>query len=172
MNETRTVLDPFLGKPVDISNRLIDRLNGRYACGPMMPNGEPEFGWREFEVPPINKEAADEIAALTARAEQAERERDRLIEDRARFPDRPDDVGRMIEAHIGNLKIGKEEAERHAREHMVKASAEIKRLRAYIWSLDGKTIAIRGEGNTFIDDGIIIAADVVREPEQNERTGE
>jgi hypothetical protein len=116
--------------------------------------------------------ARNEIAALTARAEQAERERDRLIEDRARFPDRPDDVGRMIEAHIGNLKIGKEEAERHAREHMVKASAEIKRLRAYIWSLDGKTIAIRGEGNTFIDDGIIIAADVVREPEQGVSTSE
>jgi hypothetical protein len=64
------------------------------------------------------------------RAEQAERERDRLIEDRARFPHRPDDVGRMIEAHIGNLKIGKTEAERHARDHMLKVSVEITRLRA------------------------------------------
>ena len=29
-----------------------------------------------------------------------------LVEDRARFPDRPDGVGRMIGAHIGNLKAG------------------------------------------------------------------
>lgn len=28
----------------------------------------------------------------------------RLLEDRARFPDRPDDIGRMIGAHIENLK--------------------------------------------------------------------
>ena len=28
----------------------------------------------------------------------------RLIEDRARFPDRPDDIGRIIGAHVENLK--------------------------------------------------------------------
>lgn len=38
----------------------------------------------------------------------------RLVEDRARFPDRPDDVGRMINAHIENLKANKEAADRHA----------------------------------------------------------
>lgn len=38
----------------------------------------------------------------------------RLVEDRARFPDKPDGFGLMIEAHIGNLKKGKEEADRHA----------------------------------------------------------
>lgn len=37
----------------------------------------------------------------------------------------------------------------------------IERLRAYIQALDGKTIAIRGENNTFIDDGIIVATDVL-----------
>lgn len=31
-------------KPSDIS----DRLRCRYPMGPIMPNGEPEFGWRDF----------------------------------------------------------------------------------------------------------------------------
>lgn len=31
-------------------------------------------------------------------------DKERLIEDRARFPDRPDDIGSMIAAHIENLK--------------------------------------------------------------------
>lgn len=39
--------------------------------------------------------------------------------------------------------------------------AEIERLRAYIWSLDGKHVGIRVDnGATFIDDGIIVASDV------------
>lgn len=41
-------------------------------------------------------------------------QRDRLIEDRARFPDRPDDIGNMISAHIGNLKAAIESADKHA----------------------------------------------------------
>jgi len=49
-------------------------------------------------------EVAEAIRELLA-------ENERLKEDRARFPDRPDDIGRMIEAHIGNLKAGKESAE-------------------------------------------------------------
>jgi hypothetical protein len=42
-------------------------------------------------------QAADELDRL--RAENA-----RLIEDRARFPDRPDDIGRMVGSYINNLK--------------------------------------------------------------------
>jgi len=61
---TRTIHDPFLNKTVEISNRLTDRLRGRYANGPTMPNGEPEFGWHEFPTPPIQQEAADEIDRL------------------------------------------------------------------------------------------------------------
>jgi len=37
------------------------------------------------------------------------------IEDRARFPDRPDMIGSMIGAHYGNLKAKAEAAEEHAR---------------------------------------------------------
>ena len=65
-DETHTVHDPFLNREVQISDKLIDRLRGRYACGPIMPNGEPEFGWREFDTPPISKEAASALEAKDA----------------------------------------------------------------------------------------------------------
>lgn len=61
---SRQIHDPFLNKTVEISNKLTDRLRGKYANGPTMPNGEPEFGWREFPVPPIQKEAAEVIEAM------------------------------------------------------------------------------------------------------------
>jgi hypothetical protein len=60
----RTVHDPFLGKDVQISNSLVDRLRGKYANGPTLPNGEPEFGWRQFPATPIQEAAADEIERL------------------------------------------------------------------------------------------------------------
>lgn len=62
--ETRTVHDPFVGEDVQISNRLVDRLRGKYASGPHLPNGLPEFGWRQFQATPINLEAAERIEAL------------------------------------------------------------------------------------------------------------
>jgi hypothetical protein len=65
--ERRTIRDPFIGKDVEISNRLTDRLRGKYANGPTMPNGEPEFGWRVFPTPPIQHQAADEIDSLLAK---------------------------------------------------------------------------------------------------------
>jgi hypothetical protein len=43
---------------------LVNRLRGRYAMGPHLPNGQPEFGWRQFEAPPIQHEAAAEIERL------------------------------------------------------------------------------------------------------------
>jgi hypothetical protein len=64
--ETRTVHDPFTGQDVQISDRLVDRLRGKYASGPHLPNGRHEFGWRQFEAPPIQHEAADRIEKLEA----------------------------------------------------------------------------------------------------------
>lgn len=58
--------DPFTGKTVEISDRLVDRLRGQYACGPHLPNGNPEFGWRQFQAPPIQHEAAKRIEELEA----------------------------------------------------------------------------------------------------------
>lgn len=66
MPETLTVRDPFLGKDVEISSRLVDRLRGKYAMGPITPSGEPEFGWRIFETPQIQKDAAARIEQLEA----------------------------------------------------------------------------------------------------------
>lgn len=60
----REIHDPFLNKTVTISDRIVDRLRGRYAVGPTMANGEPEFGWRLHETPPIQHEAAVVIEAL------------------------------------------------------------------------------------------------------------
>lgn len=71
MAETRTIHDPFLGKDVQICDCLIDRLRGKYASGPHLPNGKPEFGWKQFQSPPIQHEAADRIAALEAAMDQA-----------------------------------------------------------------------------------------------------
>jgi hypothetical protein len=68
--ETRTVRDPFAGKDVQISERLVDRLRGKYASGPHLPNGNPEFGWRQFQSPPIQHEAAARIEELEARIER------------------------------------------------------------------------------------------------------
>jgi hypothetical protein len=64
MNDTREIRDPFLNKTVEISDKLTDRLRGKYACGPTLPNGEPEFGWNQFETPSIQHVAAAEIERL------------------------------------------------------------------------------------------------------------
>jgi hypothetical protein len=66
MDEMRTVHDPYEGRDVQISDRLVDRLRGQYACGPHLPNGKPEFGWRQFQAPPIQHEAAKRIEELEA----------------------------------------------------------------------------------------------------------
>lgn len=70
--ETYTIHDPFLNKPAEVSNRLVDRLRGKYAVGPILPNGEPEFGWRQMPAPPIQQEAADVIERLQKRVELLE----------------------------------------------------------------------------------------------------
>lgn len=59
--EVRAAHDPFTNENVKISNALVDRLRGRYACGPTLPNGKPEFGWRQYATAPIQVEAAERI---------------------------------------------------------------------------------------------------------------
>lgn len=73
-------------------------------------------------------EAADRIQALEAEVE-------RLVEDRARFPDRPDWVGNMIGAHYGNLKSQIDSANRFCDSYRMKANAserEVQRLRGVL----------------------------------------
>lgn len=94
MTETRTVHDPFLGKDVEVSNNLVDRLRGKYAVGPMQPNGEPEFGWRQLETSPVQHEAAAEIEKLRADLNLCRAERDAA-----------DEVSRTAERLVGALQI-------------------------------------------------------------------
>jgi len=52
---------------------LIDRLRGKYAQGPIMANGEPEFGYRTIGEPlPIMLEAADALEAALSQQEAVE----------------------------------------------------------------------------------------------------
>ncbi|HHF0684172.1 TPA: hypothetical protein ACPIAU_006671, partial [Pseudomonas aeruginosa] len=53
-----------------------------------------------------------DYAKLEAEAQALREEVARLLEDRARFPDKPDDIGRMIGAHIEDLKHVADESRR------------------------------------------------------------
>ncbi|MDH1552624.1 hypothetical protein [Pseudomonas juntendi] len=64
----------------------------------------------------------------TAEVERLRTENIRLIEDRARFPDRPDDIGIMIGCHIGNLKNQAKSSEDYARKWRWKLEAAERKL--------------------------------------------
>ncbi|WP_296206083.1 hypothetical protein [uncultured Hyphomicrobium sp.] len=83
---------------------------------------------------------SDEAELERLRAENA-----RLIEDRARFPDRPDDVGRIIGAHYGNLKRAKEQADRYAREALERSSRQASEL-AMVRKTLSDLLTVMGEG--------------------------
>ena len=55
---------------------------------------------------------------------------ERLIEDRARFPDRPDDIGAMIGAHFSNLRARADTNEEAWRRTQLRSDVEVARLRA------------------------------------------
>lgn len=55
---------------------------------------------------------------------------ERLIEDRARFPDRPDDIGAMIGAHFNNLRAIANTNEEAWRRTQLRSDVEVARLRA------------------------------------------
>lgn len=78
------------------------------ACGshsgPLHPNHKPDA--RRLVIESWNRRPdVDELRAQLAT----------VLEDRARFPDKPDMIGNMISAHYGNLKAKAEAAEEHAR---------------------------------------------------------
>lgn len=120
MTETRTVHDPFLGSDVQISNALCDRLRGKYASGPHLPNGNPEFGWRQFQAPPIQHEAAAEIERLRAQLQGAQqalklqainsgiqlREAVKLLSPLGRLAEVCDHFKRMPDQEICSWRIG------------------------------------------------------------------
>jgi len=66
------------------------------------------------------------IACSASEIDRLRAENARLIEDRARFPDRPDDIGRIIGAHFDNLK------------GMAESNAE-----AWRWACTREAVALR-----------------------------
>ena len=97
--QSRTICDPFLGKEVEISNNLTDRLRGKYANGPTMPNGGPEFGWRQYPVSPIHLEAAAEIERLQPYVAAFRREEDRAD----KFGRELDDLREQVRDRLDSL---------------------------------------------------------------------
>lgn len=94
---------------VDIAG-LVERLRAAINLG-------DRTGSRGKRPENIYNVADDALTALLAQAAELAEARGQiaqLVEDRARFPDRPDGIGRMIQAHIGNLKAGKDAATEHA----------------------------------------------------------
>ncbi|GEM_PF-970138 len=85
------------------------------------------------------------LSAVTAERDAALAENARLIEDRARFPDKPDDIGNMIRAHIGNLKAGKEQAESYARKWS--AEADLLRKDADRW----RYVSLQGDDTHWLN---------------------
>ena len=62
--------------------------------------------------------------------EEAANALERVIEDRARFPDRPDDIGAMIGAHFNNLRAKADMNEEAWRRTQLRSDVEVARLRA------------------------------------------
>lgn len=106
----------------------------RYDC----TNGKTQYCYGCYQMEEVDEGAwvraidfdAQRLRADTAEAELAKLRESHaaLIEDRARFPDRPDFVGDMISAHIGNLKAGKESSDNYARNWSNKLTAAEQRI--------------------------------------------
>lgn len=71
--------------------------------------------------------------ALLSENEELRQQNAGLIEDRARFPDRPDFVGNMIGAHIGNLKHAAEQANKFSAQHRLRAEVLERDAERYRW---------------------------------------
>lgn len=98
---------------------------------PRLGMTDVEMAYAQSASPSKVLELIAALSSVTAERDAALAENARLIEDRARFPDKPDDIGNMIRAHIGNLKIGQEQAESCARK--LAAEADLLRKDAERW---------------------------------------
>ncbi|MCY1389107.1 hypothetical protein D9M71_38970 [compost metagenome] len=82
---------------------------------------------------------AEDLAKAQARVTELEAENKALreqnvtlIEDRARFPDRPDVIGSMIGSHIGNLKEAAKQAQKYAEQYRWKLETAERKLRSRV----------------------------------------
>lgn len=98
------------------TDKLIE--DARLAAGILAQAGEFETGQA------ILLDCADALTAQQKRIAELERDKERLIEDRARFPDRPDWVGDMIGAHYGNMENRIRSAESYTDQYRMRWSME------------------------------------------------
>lgn len=80
---------------------LVERLRGRYAMGRHLPNGDPELGFRQFETPSIQHEAAD---ALTAALDHIEGLESKLAD----AVEAEKDATSVLDAWFDRRKLGHE----------------------------------------------------------------
>ena len=115
------------------------------------------------ELEPYSEESPDglyvhhaDYAALEAECERLRVENIQLIEDRARFPDKPDFIGNMIAAHFGNLRAGQQQALEFAAKHrlrMERAEAQRDKLAKVLEDVEREHYLIRRMKNCEIQRG-------------------
>lgn len=121
----------------------LDKLEGCDFCSGMTDKEREHLRGQMGKL--FDHHFAPALSAVTAELDAALAENARLIEDRARFPDKPDDIGNMIRAHIGNLKIGKEQAESYARKWS--AEADLLRKDAERW----RYVSLQGDDTHWLN---------------------
>jgi predicted nuclease with TOPRIM domain len=76
------------------------------------------------------------LEAAQARIAELEGQNRRLIEDRARFPDRPDWVGEMIGAHFKNMENRIQSAEGYTRQYEARLRMEQRKTKELTEALE------------------------------------
>lgn len=84
----------------------------------------------------VSRDLDGRVQALQREVEALRADKARLVEDRARFPDRPDDIGRMIAAHCENLKATAKAHEDAWRRAQLNADANAPAAARYRWMRD------------------------------------
>lgn len=108
---------------------LIHRLRGQYAVGKGDP---PEFGFRQFETPSIQHEAAAALERLQARVEELEKTGDALLADARDL--RAANAGLLARVSTLGDSLAAAEAERDALRERAEALEELLRRTALRWS--------------------------------------
>ena len=121
---------------------LIDAEMAEYSDGAYADHGSARDSLERF----ASRVKADALEAQAKEIEALRVSNEKLIEDRARFPDKPDDIGRMISARIGNLKAAAKQYEEswraaQLRADVLQADAERYRwLREQHWSTSAMAV--------------------------------
>lgn len=89
----------------------------------------------------------DQVVSVLCLEESFEKPSDvirKLIEDRARFPDKPDLVGRMVGSQFGNLRAAKDSSDRYAASAILDAERLGEIIEASLPALEHHHAMLRG----------------------------